>query len=79
MNYMFNFAGYSATTWDIGDLSGWNTANVTNMDFMFDGAGDEAARARALNLSGWNVAKVTTHANFKTKTATWITEPSWAQ
>ena len=77
MFYMFYYAGYNATTWDIGDLSGWNTANVTNMHYMFYCAGYKATTYGALDLSGWNVANVTNHSSFKT--ATWITEPTWVQ
>ena len=32
---MFYCAGYKATKWSIGDLSGWNTVNVTEMESMF--------------------------------------------
>ena len=32
---MFDEAGRYATTWTIGDLSGWDTSNVTNMLGMF--------------------------------------------
>ena len=40
---MFSYAGYSATTWNIGNLSGWNTSNVTNMSRMFFYAGYDAS------------------------------------
>ena len=39
---MFDRAGYSATTWSIGDLSNWNTSSVTNMQDMFSEAGYSA-------------------------------------
>ena len=39
---MFNSAGYNATSWTIGDISGWNTSKVTNMSGMFFWAGAEA-------------------------------------
>ncbi|MBO7664853.1 hypothetical protein J6S46_03295, partial [Candidatus Saccharibacteria bacterium] len=35
MSGMFYFAGYSATTWDIGNISGWNVTKVTrHTDFI---------------------------------------------
>ena len=49
------FAG--ATSFN-GDIGGWNTAQVTNMDLMFINA---TANAAAFNqdIGGWNTAKVT--------------------
>ena len=35
MSGVFSSAGYSATTWNIGDLSNWNVSNVTNMTQTF--------------------------------------------
>jgi surface protein len=43
------------------DISGWNTANVTNMSVMF-----QTALVFNQNLSGWNVTKVTRSAFFTT-------------
>ena len=37
------------------DLTGWNTANVTNMSGMFDGC----SSLQSLDLTGWNTANVT--------------------
>ena len=43
MGWMFHQAGYSATTWNIGDLSNWDTSNVTSMSSMFSSVGRSAA------------------------------------
>ena len=45
------FGGASAFN---GDISGWNTANITNMTMTFDGSAFNG------DISGWNTAKVTT-------------------
>ena len=58
MSYMFYNAGRNASTWSIGDLSGWNTSKVTNMQDIFSGAGYNASSFN-LNLSNWNTSKVT--------------------
>ena len=58
MASMFSQAGRNATTWSIGDLSSWNTSNVTNMNSMFQYAGENASSIN-LNLSNWNTSKVT--------------------
>ena len=39
MSYMFRSAGVRATTWGIGDLSNWDTSQVTTMTTMFNLAG----------------------------------------
>ena len=36
MSGMFSNAGYSASSWSIGNLSGWDTSKVTDMSVMFD-------------------------------------------
>ena len=41
MSNMFNFAGYSATTFNL-DLSNWNTSKVIDMEDMFSYAGSNA-------------------------------------
>ena len=58
MSYMFSLAGYSATTWSIGDLSSWNTSSVTSMSNMFNSAG-RSATTFSLDLSSWNTSSVT--------------------
>ena len=58
MSYMFYSAGRNASTWSIGDLSGWNTSNVVYMNNMFSSAGLNAS-SFSLNLSNWNTSKVT--------------------
>ena len=55
---MFSYAGYSATTWSIGDLSSWNTASVTNMSYMFREAGRRATTF-TLDISSWDTSSVT--------------------
>lgn len=48
MGGLFKNSGFN------GDISGWNTSNVTNMSFMFDGA-TKFNRP----IGGWDVSKVT--------------------
>ena len=55
---MFHAAGMNASTWNIGTLSNWNTANVTTTDYMFGKAGLRATSFN-LDLSNWNVSNVT--------------------
>ena len=57
MSSMFSYAGYSATTWPIGDLSSWDTSSVTNMSYMFQSAGRNATTF-ILDLSSWNTSSV---------------------
>ena len=40
---MFWSAGYWVSTFNIGDLSNWDTSKVTNMSNMFNGAGEGAS------------------------------------
>ena len=58
MYYMFNRAGYNATTWNIGDISDWDTGVVEDMSGMFYRAAF-AAPTFNLDLSGWNTSNVT--------------------
>ena len=53
----------------VGDISNWNTSNVTNMAmlFYFDSK-------LSVDCSNWNVSKVTNHFEFNTK-ATGVTVP----
>jgi hypothetical protein len=39
MSGMFHYAGNKAKTWNIGNLSNWNTSKVTDMTYMFGNAG----------------------------------------
>jgi surface protein len=55
---MFQSAGYKVTNWSVGDLSSWNTSNVTNMSYMFASAG-YSTTSLSLDLSGWDTSKVT--------------------
>ena len=58
MSFMFNYAGYNATTWSIGDLSSWDTSSVTDMSSMFSYAGYYAS-SFSLDLSSWDTSKAT--------------------
>ncbi|WP_254105539.1 BspA family leucine-rich repeat surface protein, partial [Aliivibrio fischeri] len=62
MSYMF--AGAAAFNQDI---SGWDTANVTDMSYMF-------YRAAAFNqdLSGWDVSYVTSYDGFAVGATAWL-------
>ena len=43
MSYMFSYTGSNAAiTWSIGDLSGWDTSSVVNMERMFYNVGCSA-------------------------------------
>ena len=71
MERMFSSAGRNATTWSVGDLSGWDTSSVTNMSRMFNSAGRNATTWDIGNLNyvdedhkGWDVSKVTNHSYF---------------
>ena len=55
---MFVNAGFSAATFDVGNFSGWNTSNVTNMSGMFYGMASNVSSLK-LNLANWNTSKVT--------------------
>ena len=56
---MFESAGRSATTFDIGNLDNWNTSKVTNMASMFESAGRIATTFNIGNLDNWDTSKVT--------------------
>ena len=56
---MFQGAGRNATTWSIGDLSGWDTSNVTDMINMFDFAGYNATTWNIGDIGGWDTGNVT--------------------
>ena len=77
MSYMFYEAGFWATTFDIGDLSGWKdkVSNVTNMSYMFYYAGYESTNDWELYLYEWGVSSVTSHTDFKYSTETRIISP----
>ena len=59
MSDLFHSTGRSATTFNIGNLDNWNTANVVNMSNMFDSAGRSATTFNIGDLSGWDTSKVT--------------------
>ena len=59
MSWMFSFAGYSATTFDISYISNWNTSSVTDMSSMFEGAGYSATTFDIGDLSSWDTSSVT--------------------
>ena len=56
---MFNGAGISASTFEIGDLSSWDTSSVTDMSGMFTSAGRSASTFEIGDLSSWNASSVT--------------------
>ena len=60
MSFMFSYAGYNATSWNVGDLSSWDTSNVINMENMFAAAGNMSTIFDIGNLSNWNTSKVDT-------------------
>ena len=43
MNYMFFSAGYSATSWSIGDISNWFVSSIMDFSYMFCNAGYSAS------------------------------------
>ena len=57
-NFMFMHVGTVATTWDIGDLSNWNTSSVTSMVGMFLYSGGKIPTLK-LNVENWDVSNVT--------------------
>jgi surface protein len=58
MEGMFSGAGSNATSWSIGDISGWQTGKVMDMSSMFNGAGSNADTF-TLDLSSWDTSAVT--------------------
>jgi hypothetical protein len=75
MQWTFMGAGQNAATFSLGDLSSWNTGNVTSMDSMFKYAGQSAQYH--LDLSGWDVSKVTAYGGFAYGTGTNIINPNF--
>ena len=59
MASMFYYAGYKATTWNLGNLNSWNTSKVTTMASMFSYAGYNS-QSFELDLSNWSTENVTT-------------------
>ena len=59
MGSMFYIAGRNAITWNIGDLSNWNTSKVIDMSYMFYCAGYSAITFNIGDLSNWNTSNVT--------------------
>ena len=58
---MFAQAGEDATQWNIGDLSGWNTANIENMESMFLNIATQVTGDTEFSLgdlSKWDTSKV---------------------
>ena len=64
---------YGSGTFKIGDISGWDTSNVENMNYMFYYAGYEANYE--LDLSSWNVGLEVHHINFNTGVENQISKP----
>ena len=72
---MFSEAGCNATTFSLGDLSNWDTSNVTNMGAMFNRAGYKASYT--LDLRSWNVKKVTKYTYFNNGVSTKVKAPTF--
>ena len=77
----FHSAGSSSTSWSIGDLSGWDTSNVTNMSYMFGSAGQRAGTNFYIgDISGWDVSNVAYHDSFIMEASDnphGVVEPNW--
>ena len=58
MRSMFQYTGYYATEWNIGDLSNWDVSNVSNMYGMFALTGYSATTFDIGNLDNWDVSNV---------------------
>ena len=72
---MFTYAGYKAKTFSLGDLSNWDTSNVTDMGCMFDHAGYSASYT--LDLRSWNVKNVTGYSHFNYMVTTKVKAPTF--
>jgi len=72
---MFDQAGYYAATWNIGDLSKWNTSKVTDMKGMFNLVAVNADSWRTINLSSWDVSQVIFYDNFNVNSADKVIAP----
>ena len=59
----------------LGDLSKWNTSNVTDMSYMFRKTGYEVKMK--LDVSNWNVRNVTSYDGFNKYMKESILEPKW--
>ena len=70
---MFYGTGSNASEFYLGDLSKWNTGNVTDMQSLFQDAGKNADWS--LDLSSWDVSKVTARGGFATGVADKIIFP----
>ena len=57
--YMFLNTGYNYLNVDLGNLSNWNTINVTNMENMFWYAGMYSNSFNIGDISEWNTGNVT--------------------
>ena len=75
MKWMFYYTGQNTANFYLGDLSNWNTGNVTSMDSMFKYAGQKADYT--LDLSSWDVSKVTAYGGFATGTGSHIVLPNF--
>ena len=72
---MFRQSGMRSKTWDIGNISNWNTKNVTNMRYMFFQTATGANFT--LDLRNWDVSKVTNHDNFNTMIENKVLAPNF--
>ena len=74
MDGMFYGIGRRASSWDIGDISQWNTTSVKSITSMFNMAGK---RTSVLDLSKWNVSVTERHDSFIDSTQTMVISPKW--
>lgn len=58
MSYMFGWAGFSATNFELKGINDFDVSNVNNMSYTFGYTGRDANKV-VMDLSKWNVSKVT--------------------
>ena len=75
MKGMFRYSGPQASSYQIGDITGWDVSSVTTMEEMFYQAGYKAIWS--INLSGWNVKKGVSYTNFNKDVESKVISPKW--
>lgn len=75
MQSMFCGTGIQASSYQIGDIKGWDVSSVSNMTEMFYNAG--YGTGWKINLSGWNVKKGVSHTNFNKYVEDKVTPPNF--
>ena len=58
MEYLFASAAGNSKTFNIGDLSSWNTSKVTNMHDVFSRTATKASNVNVGNLGTWDTSNV---------------------